>query len=867
MLHIPHDSLNATAIAPLPGGGMEIVTGSGGLTKVMRSRDDGLSWTVVAGAGLEVMAPADLVYAGNLHPGRFFIATNGGIWTYDPLNGEVITANTGLEAGDLDVIDLAVPEATSDGPVLAVTFHGNVYGWDDGLKRWRKSLVTGMPTRTASVAVSPRYSSTAPNGPLKTVAAIVNGVLYLSTDGGLSWQTQAQFSVPAADPTQWRLMSMAFAEDYATSGILCAGSLRQDPRYGGFSEIGEMWRSSDFGASFTRVAQFGTGIETMCATPPDGNGARHFFAFGPYYFGRPTGFLRSDDGGLTWTDFGSGQDLATEEGSGPYGAEVHGWQKYKQACAVSPYYAQDSMLINARLEGLWQTKDNGVHWTQKGLRSDREARDVAMGMDQNGALLAFGSGYGSAVVVSDLSSSDASVLGLGCPMAYQKEIEISPNYAQDGMIVVGGVENMLLWFSPRVALGNPYNTTGWVIPPLADGTTGDRVDGYIRVISISPNFDARGVPGSDRTLYWCSWEQPPYRSEDCGLTGVMLDRVSGGATMTSVDQMTIAPTYDASTAAGRSDVYASRQVSGDLFRLNDTEWTLVYRFPSLIMGVVADPTFSRPANPRVFVALRRAPYMAILWDYASGPVMQPMALNLGTDTLPQDIAAAPDFGARPVVYMSSWAQGLLKLDLTGPSYQWQTVGTGYPGWYVQAMTVSPNFASDRTVVLATQYGLLATDDRPGSTWNPLTHESWRDNDHPDLTPYAPNDPANPMPDRPFEWNLVSPASLGYQIRMLGRNARRADFDGSYVTGSAIARQLVLHTAKGPGQGAVMLSAEDYFTGAPLGSVSENLGRPSGGLENADVTLVLPGIRAVRLRVDVQLAAGESFIFDGICFER
>ena len=866
-LHIPHDSANGIAVAPLAGGGTEIVTVSGGLTKVMRTRDDGLSWEVVVGAGLESTAPADVVYHPGLSPPRFFIGTNAGVWTYDPVSGAVAAASTGLDADDRYVIDMAAPGPGSDGPVLLVSGDGDVYGWEEAAQRWRLLYSSGLETRTATVALPAHYDSSAPNGRQRTLAAAVNGVLALSTDGGATWSVHPQFATPAVTLIQWRIFSLAFSEDYQNDGIMLVGRARQDPRFGGFFELGEIWRSADAAVSFTKVKDLEAGVETLCATPPDAAGVRHFFACTPFYYSRPTGTLRSDDGGLTWDDFGNSQDIATEEGSGPGGAEVHGWLKYKQGCAISPYYGQDSKVWNARLEGVFDSADDGVHWRQMGVRSDREARDVDLAADAFGSVLAFGAGYGSAVVVSDLTRGLSGNLALGCPMPYMKEVEVSPRYAQDGTVAAGGVEGLLFWFNPTQPPNNPFLASGWFLPPLIDMATSQPLDGYVRSLEMSPHFDNSAGSGGDQAIYLCAWEQPPYRTRDGGQTVERLDQVNGGGTVNFMEFLTIAPTYDDATAAGRTDVYAAKGTSGWVYRLDDTEWSLVHRFSNLIVGMQVDPDFSRPGNPRIFVALRQAPYIVALYDHPTGAVTQNLTFGLDASLLMQDLAVPPDFATRQTLYAATWGRGVYKLDLNATPLQWLPLGQNYPNWYVQGMGVSPNFAGDQTLVLATQYGLLSLADRPGASWTAVTNDSWRDNEHPDLTPYAPNDPANPHPDRPWEWEELRPVQTDFRLEFAGRYASITEHNGSYYTCSGYARELVLHTVSGPGAGAVRITAEDYFTGAQLGLVNQNLHGLTNQNNNFDVRLTLPALSAVRVKVECLLQPGEQFVFDGLSFIR
>lgn len=863
--HIPHDASHGIAVAPLPGGGLEMVVVTSDYTKVLRSRDDGLTWEVLSGAGLETVLPSDIVYHAGLAPPRFLIGTCCGVWSYDPASGLVERADAGLAAGDRDVVDMAAPDPGSDGPALLVASSGAVYAWDEAARRWVRLLATGLGQHASAVAVVPHFDSQAPPGPLRALAAAVNGVLYLSDDGGASWQVQPQFSQPAASARDWWILALAFAEDFETSGVMVVGRARQHPA-GGLRQQGELWRSGDFGASFQRAHFVATGVESLCATPPDAAGRRWLLAAGPYEGGRPVGWLRSGDGGVSWDDYGNGQDLILEEGSGLIGTGVRGWLRFKQGFAVSPYFASDGMLLHARSEGVFQSRDTGWSWRQKQLRSERELRDVAVGLDPGGGITSFGAAYGSGTVAQDLAGAGTVVLAAGDPMAWQKEVEVSPRYDRDGTVAVSGDAGLFFWFDPRVPPANPYGTSGWVDPPLRDIASGQELEGYVRTVAISPHFDARGVSGRDRTVYFGAWGMPPMRTEDCGLTAEQIPNVQGGGTVAFFELMAIAPTYDAGTPAGRRDVYGVPEGTGELYRLEDSVWVPVHEFAGTqVTGLVVDPDFARPANPRLFLSLHSAPYAVALWDHPGAPIVQSLRFGLGADTALVDLAVPPDFALRPVLYAMTWGEGVLRADLSAAAPAWDPLGTGYPPWFAHRLVLSPGFAQDRALLVASSRGFVRGRDAPGAPWTPLGAVSRRDNDDPSFAFFAPGDPANPQPLRPWPWARVPDQALPGGLLVFGPEARYTSFDGSFVLGAGYARELRLHTVSGPGTGVVALSASDYWTGAALASVQVDLGALTTTLEEAEIALPLPAFGAVQLRVEALLQPGERLLFDGVSF--
>ena len=95
-IHVPHDNAHGVASVLLPNGQVETIIATQRECRVLRTRDDGLSWQPVAGAGLELGRPDVVIWDTHRSTSRFLIGTDIGIWSYTPTTGEVEPLNDGL---------------------------------------------------------------------------------------------------------------------------------------------------------------------------------------------------------------------------------------------------------------------------------------------------------------------------------------------------------------------------------------------------------------------------------------------------------------------------------------------------------------------------------------------------------------------------------------------------------------------------------------------------------------------------------------------------------------------------------------------------------------------------------------------------
>ncbi|MBC8406031.1 MAG: hypothetical protein H8E15_12440 [Planctomycetes bacterium] len=861
-LHVPHDDVHAIATADLPGGIRETLITTQLACRVLRTRDNGLSWQTVSGAGLE-LARADLVVWDH-HPngGRFIIGTSLGFWSYDPSSGQTVQINDGLSSGDFRFpSSLETPAVGARGPVLMTTKKGDLFQFDRSTQAWELLLSTGNSDDRGQVAIYPSFDENAAVGHERSVAVGIAGVLYLSQDGGANWSIQSQFATVAQTPSDPVITAISYAEDFATSGnLVLATAIENLANFTG--DEGFLWQSSDHGGNFSLVHQATSSYRALKSTPQGPSGQRWFLAAvleHPNFQNLATsvGIFRSSDGGVSWSDYGTAQDFIHETDAADTvslnRAEIIDFE-------ISPTYVSDGEILFGRSEGLFRSSDEGLHWIRLAFRPTTHIRGLDSFMDSQGFLWAVAGTYGSGTIIQNVSQTSQIVLDDG-PMVYQDEVFVSPKFDVDGTIMVGGAQGLNLWHDPVLHAPNPHNVWGWYTKSTSSEL------GYARYIAFSPHFDARGIPGSDQTFFFSTStkQKTNFRTTDGGLSGEPLNRLVDGSPAPWLRNLLVAPTYDASTSAGRTDVYGSYDVG--LFRLEDRRWRSILELPADIECMAIPPNFDRVPSTLgrafVFVGMAKYPYFAIVEDSlgGAGVAYYPTGLEEGAVV---KLICPPDFETNPVVYAATYTSGIKKLDLGTPTPVWENVGGTFPDYFVDAISLSPDFPNDHTILVGTQAGLVVGKDVAGGVWELRQGRYSRDNEAPAFHYYSPNHPANPQPDRPWRWASVSTHSLRKATNLTLRDATvaQATRDGAYVEFTDYAQSIQVNSFRGPEAGTIVITAENAETGAAVYSRTVDLNTPTWA--NQTIQFTFP-YQPVKVRVTALLDPGESLYFDGATF--
>ena len=856
-VHLPHDNAVDVACGPAPGGGVEIVSTTNEHTKVIRSTDAGLSWSPVSGEGLELYEPLQVEYWPHPTTPRYFIGTDDGVWVYDPNAGSVTSQSAGLPVGQRRVVSIAA-SLNGEGPVVLATTTGELYAWDDLASSWGLLLQTGLADDYSQVAVTPYYDPLASPGPDQMILAGVAGQLHVSEDGGATWAIQADFATAAGSPADWHITGLAFTEDFATSSTIVLGRGREELANPTLSE-GEVWRSIDAGQTFTRVRGFGSSVRALTASGPDPGGDRVILLGVEAWpdeknMAIAEGVYLSTDAGATWSDFSNYRDFSLEP-EGEINTGIPPEDAARVALAVSSEFANDGMVFYARSAGLFRSLDEGFSWRQVRMRPSTQARTMAVTKDSNGDVLAFGGLYGSGIVKGNVTTLQAERI---VPLTgiFNRDVTVSPNFGLDGSMAVADDRSVALWYDPTKPPANPWGLTGWV-------AKAQNVFPNAQIVRFHPLYDGSAtVPGSNQVLFWGTrFQDGLFRTHDAGASFETVDAFIGGGTVPWFRRIAVSRTYDPASAATRSDVYALSGVH--VFRLDDTAWSLVGSLPFAAGEIVVDPSFSRPGNPRLYVSLKHKPNIFEIIDDPAGVTVN-LISRPGLEGEIRKIALPPNYPTDPHLFVSTLGTGVMKVDLSNPTAAWEPVGGPFPDVWAESLQLSPDFASDQTVIVGTQDGLWVGQDTPGAPWTPLPFAYDVDNLDPGQTYFSPNQPGNTWPDRPWKWKLLNrfKADQNYGVKLYGPNAAIAFRDGAYVEMEAYASRIDLRTYRGQVIGTVKLTAYDFWTGAELATVTENL-NSAALLEPATVSLSLASATAVRIRAEAILAAGQHFAYDGV----
>lgn len=845
--HTPHDTVRGVAVARI-GSEIEIVITGNDVGRFLYTRDQGRSWNAIGGGGLDFHAPMRAAWWPHSSGGVFLLAGLGaGVWTTQPGSGQAVEANQGLPPDDRAVVHLAAPDGGS-GPAFLVTGRGTVYACPAPGSPWQAVLTTGVNDPNAQVAVPGDFDPAAPVGPARQVLASIGGKLYLSDDGGSTWSVHSQFSTPATSATDDKITAIQHARDFSVSGIVVLGRGRQDPAAAS-GQHGEFWRSTDFGATWSKVLDVDWPVRGLAAGLGP-NGRQDFFAAleqypDPHVAPTAPGILLSTDGGATWSDSGNHQDFILEE-------EVHN-QSHPDylALAVSPDYTTDGTVFFGREEGFFLSRDRGLDWRQGSVRVELNTRNLAVTLGPSGERLAFGAADGSGTLLADLDTGTTQTLA-GVRNHYQRDVAISPHYVADGAVMIAGISGANYWFDTSRPPSNLLGASGFLMGPGFIGSP--------KSVAFSPAYDASTIgPGTDLAVFM-GGKGANYRSLDGGLTLEPIDHDVNGAVVPEFLRMVVAPTYRTWPLSARTDVYGAGW--DKLYRLDDAVWVPLASFQGeTIDALVLDPTWSRPGNPRLFAAIDSPPYLYEIYDHPTGVVVNPLYFP-GLDGAIRGLSLGDDFALRPVIYAITWGAGPKKLDLSAPVPVWESVGGAWPHVWAEAIRCSPTFSSDRMLIAGTERGIAFSYDLPGSSWTILPFDSVLSSRHANLTFFAPNDPANPQPSRPWPWSTATWDALARRgLTDVDNFFRYATTDQSRLEWEGNASAVELWTFSGPNIGSVELVAFDLATGLELARTSTSL--HAAVYADTRVPLALPGPGAIRLEVTATLGPGEIFPFSAL----
>lgn len=897
VLHTPHPETSDLAIAENSAGQMEMVLVSRKNSKVMSSYDNGFTWNPIAGDGLGKSEAHRVTYYEVPATGekRYIIGADEGIWMYLPDTGQVQKLMTGLDPSDLYITDLASPNPGADGPVVAVTEKGKIYFLDEATDTWQLKADTGLVDQNSVCAMVPNYVRGTASAADHSVMVAVRNVLVSTTDEGATWATHPQFDTPAADIYEFRVSSIAFDQDYQNSGLILLGRGRRELT-SPFDSEGELYRSTDFGVSFTNVQPTGTpqissGIYALLAAGEGPDQSQHYYASVYRYPSHEDldagldviGVLHSTDGGLTWTDHGSFQDFIQENSANERTAVVKPYRRMLSFCP-SPDFLTDGALWYARAEGLFLSKDLGVHWEKRRFRPAQQIRGISSGTNHLGEIITHGSTYGSGLFRYNMNTGATDTL-LGEGLIYYGCLVGSPNQDADGLIMAGGQRDLGVLIEEPV----PPFIQGWyfvnAIREALDGNTN-----YVRTVALSPNFTGPGAPGGDQVFAWSArYEDSPLGETRMTLDGLanvhMLNGVFGqpGQRAPHMHSMDIAPTFDKDLLPQELDLFGCSTSQEQVYRLLNVgtpsvpifEWDLLdFNLTSPPVVVKADPSYSRPGNPKLWVIAEDAMYELV--DQSSDWSTYTLNTYPGIDDfLIKDAVLGPDMDLNPTVFAITWGGGAFKIDLTQPQPAWEPIGTNYPDCWGDVIYLSPNYATDQIVFVGTQEGMYHCVDSPTSSWTQVPHEIFLDCSNTSFEYYSPQDPTNPDISRQWGWNLHLREKLSQTVlekaNVYGDSIIYAIYpEDSFLLTLKLESEANVHAIAGPQMGQVRVTVWEYFAGNQASPEFDQVFELDNvQLDNRvlNVTVTQPGVYTMRVQALATNLPSEIVAIDGVSATR
>ncbi len=255
-------------------------------TRVRESNSDTYNQTLGGdGFGANVHAGNGSLMLGSLYYARLYKSTDGGTNFVSASSG-ILESNNSSSA---PFVTQVVPWlGAADGNTVFTHVNLKVYKTINYAASWNALGTAGFITSGALRNVGVAKSN------VNVIGAVASGGrVYLTNDGGTSWKQAA--AVPNNG------LSMSYVSfDTSNPNTVYVASVAPD------STKNHLWRSSDFGASWTVLDTPNNGLP---AGVPINTIVNDPSATTTLYAGTHLGVYRSIDSGATWTRFGSGMPL------------------------------------------------------------------------------------------------------------------------------------------------------------------------------------------------------------------------------------------------------------------------------------------------------------------------------------------------------------------------------------------------------------------------------------------------------------------------------------------------------------------------------------------------------------------------------
>ncbi len=570
------------------------------------------------------------------------------------------------------------------------TYYGGsgVYRSTDGAQTWQ-AVSHGLTDLAINrLAISPDFKAD------RTLfAAGARGGLYRSTDGGDSWVSLAD-RYRTEPNSSAALTTLALSPNFARDGRVLIGHM---------SGLGGTWLSRDRGETWHKVlAESATGAayladgQTVYATLSSGSVAR------------------SDDGGETWTaasdglavsagallDLLAGPDFALlavksyEQPARLFYRPVKDLPWHEVGAADQPFgstfaLAADGSLFTGNIRGQVQrfvVKDLASRLPPSRRVPDLEVQSIVIARTGAGNETLIGGGSFGVWSSFDLDNwfdtqfADRHTLNF-------PQVIASPAYDQDATLFA------TLGQGVYRSRGKPWR---WELLPIDSNTP-------IGSLAISPNFAA------NQTLLAAGDYRAPqiFASADAGDTWLAV-----------ASPLAITQTVALRVAIGPDEVWWAWADYVGLFRSTDRgqAWTqVIAREDATAQSIVFSPDYARDGV--IWIGLLYGTIYKSA-DFGQTWTAAPSGLPLAP-VWTRSLEFSPDFARDRTIYLGT-DNGLFRSADAGAT--WAQIDAGLPvpqtgQQIITAVAISPAFATDHTLLVATQDGGLSISRDRGATWS------------------------------------------------------------------------------------------------------------------------------------------------------
>jgi photosystem II stability/assembly factor-like uncharacterized protein len=664
--HSPHDPIDALAVSPAYSQDQTLFIAIS--DQLLRSMDGGFSWKgLTQGLDNKRLLSAITIAPSYRSDRTLFVSSDGdGIYRSQDGGDSWAKVNSGL--GDLSTSLLAIdPKYNSSRVVLAAGAQGGLYRTKNGGNSWYQ--VFDKNTRITAMAFSPDLRKA------YAVAGDHTGVLYLSTDGGDAWQQITQFSGAGA------ITSIALSTGFSLDGTFFVGTEQAgilQTRDGGLS-----FTQANTGLPFTAKERYGT-LRKSNEGPLFRWSEKDVVSvlLSPNYETDSTVFanmwnqavFKSDNGGHSWQRQSLGLTCDFQADSEVYRSP------HFRGLAISDAFAEDDTVFLGGFDGLFKSTDGGRRWMQMETLPIGLIKGLTLSPGDRGSLAIALTTYGGGAYTTDDQGNTWAINNKGLNTTRLSGIVFSPNYHSDDTICSASKGYLLKstdrgssWAKIALArkswrayvvsglrkLGIPDNLARRILPTL------EREKPYPTVLAISPDY------ASDATIYFGTRLHGIYRSEDGGLDA--------------------RPVWD-----GMGRTITSLAISPD-FRADRT----------LFAGARGAGIYKTADGGNTWQAVNNGLSFIDAWQRSV--IVHQIHLN------DIQLTISPHYRVDRTVFAAS-AEGLFQTTDGGDSWRELEGLTQEKSNYIMTMAISPNYASDKTLIASVKGGGLFKTANGGETF-------------------------------------------------------------------------------------------------------------------------------------------------------